>query len=55
MPAALVEEELITWCKAHLAHFKAPKAVLIRTEVARSASGKPDYAWARSQFQVENE
>ncbi len=55
MPAALLEEELITWCKAHLAHFKAPKAVLIRTEVARSASGKPDYAWARSQFQVENE
>jgi acyl-CoA synthetase (AMP-forming)/AMP-acid ligase II len=31
-----------------LARFKAPRAVAICEQVARHASGKPDYGWARS-------
>jgi fatty-acyl-CoA synthase len=31
----------------HLARYKLPKAVVVVDEVQRSASGKPDYAWAR--------
>jgi len=32
---------------AHLARYKLPKAVVLVEQVQRSASGKPDYAWAR--------
>jgi len=31
----------------HLARYKLPKAVVVVEQVRRSASGKPDYAWAR--------
>jgi fatty-acyl-CoA synthase len=33
---------------AHLARYKLPKAIVRVDEVRRTASGKPDYAWARS-------
>ncbi len=32
----------------HLARYKLPKAYVVVEEIQRSASGKPDYAWARS-------
>jgi acyl-CoA synthetase (AMP-forming)/AMP-acid ligase II len=32
-----------------LARYKLPKAVVFRDQIARSPSGKPDYAWARAQ------
>ena len=31
----------------HLARYKLPKAFVVVDRVERSASGKPDYAWAR--------
>ena len=33
---------------AHLARYKLPKDLVVVDAVARSASGKPDYAWARA-------
>ena len=33
----------------HLARYKLPKAIVVRSAVTRSPSGKPDYAWALSQ------
>jgi fatty-acyl-CoA synthase len=38
--------ELRAHCAPHLADYKVPKAVLTAPEIARSPSGKPDYAWA---------
>ena len=31
----------------HLARYKLPKAYIVVDRINRSASGKPDYAWAR--------
>jgi fatty-acyl-CoA synthase len=33
-------------CAPYLADYKIPKAVVVAPEIARSPSGKPDYAWA---------
>ncbi|MEO6628272.1 MAG: AMP-binding protein [Aquihabitans sp.] len=38
----------------HLARYKLPKAVILRPTIARSPSGKPDYAWARLQVAPEH-
>ena len=38
----------------HLARYKLPKAVVLRPAIARSPSGKPDYAWARLQVAPEH-
>lgn len=35
-------------CRAHLAGYKVPRAVHVVDEVARTAAGKADYAWART-------
>jgi acyl-CoA synthetase (AMP-forming)/AMP-acid ligase II len=43
-PAELLEE-----CARHLARYKWPRAFAFRGEIARSRSGKADYAWARAQ------
>jgi fatty-acyl-CoA synthase len=43
-PAELLEE-----CGRHLARYKWPRAFAFRAQIARSPSGKPDYAWARAQ------
>ncbi len=32
----------------HLARYKLPKAFIVVDEIRRSASGKPDYAWAKA-------
>jgi len=39
-PATATEAELIAHCRAHLAHFKCPTSVELRTELARTATGK---------------
>jgi acyl-CoA synthetase (AMP-forming)/AMP-acid ligase II len=41
-------EDLQTHCRAHLAGYKVPRHLCVVEEVRRSASGKPDYEWARS-------
>ena len=42
-------DDLRATAAEHLARYKLPKAVVFRPAVARSPSGKPDYAWAREQ------
>jgi acyl-CoA synthetase (AMP-forming)/AMP-acid ligase II len=39
-------EDLRTHCRAHLAGYKAPRALYLVDEVRRSPAGKPDYRWA---------
>jgi acyl-CoA synthetase (AMP-forming)/AMP-acid ligase II len=48
--ATATEEELIAHCKAHLAHFKAPKRVVLRDELARTATGKLQKYKLRAEF-----
>lgn len=38
--AAATEEELVAFCREHLAHFKAPKAVEFVPELPKTATGK---------------
>jgi acyl-CoA synthetase (AMP-forming)/AMP-acid ligase II len=40
-------DELAAHARAHLAGFKVPRRWVLTEEVVRSASGKPDYGWAR--------
>ena len=40
--------ELADHCRARLAAFKVPRRLVIVDHVRRSASGKPDYRWARA-------
>jgi acyl-CoA synthetase (AMP-forming)/AMP-acid ligase II len=39
-------EDLRAHCRAHLAGYKAPRALYLVDEVRRSPAGKPDYRWA---------
>jgi acyl-CoA synthetase (AMP-forming)/AMP-acid ligase II len=39
-------EQLRAHCHAHLAGYKAPRALHLVDDVRRSAAGKPDYRWA---------
>jgi fatty-acyl-CoA synthase len=41
-------DDLAAHCRGVLAPFKAPRRLVLVDEVRRSASGKPDYRWARS-------
>jgi fatty-acyl-CoA synthase len=41
-------DELAAHVREHLAGYKVPRAWALGDHVARSASGKPDYAWARA-------
>ena len=43
-------EDLRATAAEHLARYKLPKSVVFRPTIARSPSGKPDYAWARAQL-----
>ena len=45
--AEVSDSELVATAAKHLARFKLPKAIVRVDHVRRSASGKPDYAWAR--------
>ena len=38
--ASATERELIDHCRAHLAHYKCPTSIELRTELARTATGK---------------
>jgi fatty-acyl-CoA synthase len=38
--ATASDEELIGWCREGLAHYKCPTSVELRTELARTATGK---------------
>ncbi|MGJ9457769.1 long-chain-fatty-acid--CoA ligase [Oceanobacillus sp. CF4.6] len=38
--ATLTEEDMITYCRDHMAHFKAPKAVKFVEELPKTATGK---------------
>ena len=40
-------DDIRAHCAAHLADYKIPRAVVVAAEIARSPSGKPDYAWAK--------
>ncbi len=40
-------EDLRAHCRAHLADYKIPRALVTAGEIVRSPSGKPDYAWAK--------
>ena len=40
-------DELAAHARGHLAGFKVPRSWVLTDHVARSASGKPDYRWAR--------
>jgi acyl-CoA synthetase (AMP-forming)/AMP-acid ligase II len=40
-------DELADHAREHLAGYKVPRSWLLTDHVARSASGKPDYRWAR--------
>jgi acyl-CoA synthetase (AMP-forming)/AMP-acid ligase II len=44
------DQSLLDACGEHLARYKLPKAIVRREQVQRSPAGKPDYAWARAQF-----
>jgi fatty-acyl-CoA synthase len=42
----LSEDEICTFVRSSLAHFKVPRAVVIRESVQRAPNGKADYKWA---------
>jgi acyl-CoA synthetase (AMP-forming)/AMP-acid ligase II len=46
--AAAPDAELLAEAAKHLARYKLPKAIIAVDQIARSASGKPDYRWAKS-------
>ncbi|MFM8353735.1 MAG: acyl-CoA synthetase [Gammaproteobacteria bacterium] len=46
---ALSATDLIAALEGHLARYKLPKAIVFRSEIVRSPSGKADYRWAREQ------
>jgi fatty-acyl-CoA synthase len=49
-PGATVTLDELRDAAAHvLARYKLPRALVVRDRIARSPSGKPDYAWARAQ------
>lgn len=41
------DDEVTAHAAEHLARYKLPKAYVLVDEIRRSASGKPDYAWAK--------
>ena len=47
--AARDEADILNEAALHIARYKLPKAFVFVKQVMRNPSGKPDYAWARSQ------
>jgi fatty-acyl-CoA synthase len=43
----VADAELLATCAQHVARYKLPKLIVRVPSVERSASGKPDYAWAQ--------
>ncbi|MGY4708317.1 acyl-CoA synthetase [Mycolicibacterium sp. CBM1] len=42
------DDELTEACRAHIAHYKLPKAFVRTEKVLRSPAGKADYRWAKA-------
>jgi len=49
--AALTEDEVIAYCKAHMAHFKVPKAVVLSDALPKNPSGKVLKREIRNRYQ----
>jgi fatty-acyl-CoA synthase len=47
------DEDLLEEAARHVARYKLPKAIVRRTEIQRSPSGKADYRWAKAQATAE--
>jgi len=47
--SAATDEELLAEAAKHVARYKLPKAIVRRTAIQRSPSGKADYRWAKDQ------
>ncbi|MBO9520440.1 MAG: acyl-CoA synthetase [Nocardioidaceae bacterium] len=45
----VADEDLLAEAGRHIARYKLPKAIVRRSAIARSPSGKADYRWARAQ------
>jgi len=45
---AATDDELAEACRAHIAHYKIPKAFVRSDKVVRSPAGKADYRWAKA-------
>ena len=45
--AAASDDDLLVEAGRHIARYKLPKAIIRRSEIQRSPSGKADYRWAR--------
>ena len=43
----VADDELIATAATHIARYKLPKAIIRVEQIERSASGKPNYTWAR--------
>ncbi len=41
-------DEIEAWCRRKVAGYKVPRMIVMAPEIARFASGKPDYKWARA-------
>ena len=48
----LSEDEICSFLRSSLAHFKVPRAVVIRESVQRAPNGKADYKWALATAQI---
>jgi fatty-acyl-CoA synthase len=46
---AASDDDLLAEAGRHVARYKLPKAIVRRSAIARSPSGKADYRWARAQ------
>ncbi len=46
--SAPTDDELLEHAGHHIARYKLPKAIIRRTEIVRSPSGKADYRWAKA-------
>lgn len=47
--SSATDEDLLAEAAKHVARYKLPKAIVRRTTIARSPSGKADYRWAKEQ------
>ena len=46
---SLEQDELIDFCRDHLAGYKLPRQIIIVDEVRRAPNGKADYKWAKAE------
>jgi len=46
---SLEQNELIDFCRDHLAGYKLPRQIIVVDEVRRAPNGKADYKWAKAE------